>query len=234
MVDDTPEPNHEPLRTSLTAAATSESIQQHHAAMPPNSTRPSTLPSICARTVTNTARQQPQQHPNAARAPCRHVLSPAQTAPQNRSCASTPKRMPPRCRRSCRTIPLLHYKLEPVWFSIIWEISARKTGSKRCAKQGNKQTQSHNPTSPLAHKQPNKHKNKQITPLRQHRPQIAKTPAPQNSTCSSTPNCTPYHPTVNLAKLRPHRHLPSTRPSISQECARTVTSTSNSSPNSTP
>ena len=29
------------------------------------------------------------------RAPCRHVLSPARTAPQNCTCASTPKCMPP-------------------------------------------------------------------------------------------------------------------------------------------
>ena len=55
--------------------------------------------------------------------------------------------------------------------------------------------------------------------LHQHRPQIA----PQNSTCTSTPNCTPYHPTVNLAKLHPQ-----------QKCARTVTSTSNKTPKSTP
>ena len=129
--------------SSLRAATTSQSIQPHHDAadsilMMPLPQCPQTAAALAPcrpnAPVTDTARQQPQQHPNAApdmspsTLPPRTVTSP-NSAPKSQL-RQTPKRMPlaPSCR-SCKTIPLLHYNLEPVWFSVIWEISARTVSS---------------------------------------------------------------------------------------------------------
>ena len=171
----------------------------------------------------------PRQHWTCPRAPWRHVLSPARTAPQNCTCASTPKCMPPSSQ------PSILQNNSPSSLEVKTPMVFRYLGNKRPRgqqhlKQQPKTAVARPPQTacPLA---PAGNLGK-LRPQQQAAPQTV----PRNSTCISTcaapapqTEC-PIAPAVHQ-HFKQHRHQTapqpaprtacpsSTRPSISQSGA---------------